>query len=135
MNKHFLQISFILFFILLLISCRQYFGDASQPESIVQPVETKNNFVITSPKYAASYKHSESMNIKWLTSGSVEKINIKLFRKSAFQFDIANAADNNGSYNWKVPEDLSNSLHYILRIENTNNSNEYTLSERFIIED
>lgn len=120
--------------LLSIAGCRQIFGDREQPEQIVSPSEQKAKFVFTSPTFRSVWKADEVMEIKWITSGQVNKVNIKLFRKSFLQFNLVLGLQNNGNYSWNIPANISPSLHYLIRIENYNNPEEYKLSERFIVE-
>ena len=133
LEKIYIQLFFLLP-IILLGGCRLLTGDNTEPQPVVEPVYS-NTFIITSPKDASFWKPGEMMEIKWITSGSVEKVDIQLYRKSAFKKELGNNLRNNGSFRWNIPNDIDHSLHYHIKIINYNNPNEYELSDRFAIKD
>ena len=127
----------LLFFLLSTIlpgGCRLLTGDDSVPESVVQP-DYLNAFIITSPKRASFWKPGDRLEIKWITSGSVEKVNIQLYRKTTLIKDLKDNLNNDGSFIWYIPNDINHSLHYHIKIINHNNPDEYELSDRFAIKD
>jgi len=75
------------------------------------------------------------MEIRWITSGSIEKVDLQLYRKSAYIMDLKNNLKNNDSFLWNIPNDINHSLHYHIKIINQNNLDEYELSNRFAIRD
>ena len=75
------------------------------------------------------------MEIKWITSGSVEKVDIQLYRKSEIKKSLKNNFKNDDSFIWYLPNDINHSLHYHIKITNHNNPDEHELSDRFAITD
>jgi hypothetical protein len=109
----------------------------SDPGFIANPPSTDTNikFTILSPAKYSFWKPSEIMEIRWTVSGSVEKVDIQLFRKSAFQISLINNLENIGSYKWHIPNNIDQSLHYHIKIINHFNPEEYKLSDSFAIKD
>jgi hypothetical protein len=125
----------LLFFLLSTIlpgGCRLLTGDDTVPESVVQP-DYLNAFIIISPERASFWKPRDMMEIKWVTSGSVEKVDIQLYRKTTLIKDLKNNLKNDGSFIWYIPDNIDNSLHYQIKIINLNNPDEHELSDRFAI--
>jgi hypothetical protein len=125
----------LLFFLLstaLPGGCRLLTGDDTVPESVVQP-DYLNAFIIISPERASFWKPRDMLEIKWITSGSVEKIDIQLYRKTTLIKDLKNNFNNDGSFIWYIPDNIDNSLHYQIKIINLNNPDEHELSDRFAI--
>lgn len=133
LEKIYIQI-FILLSTILLGGCRLLTGNSTEPESIVEPVYL-NAFIITAPKYSSFWKPGDMMEIKWITSGSIDKVDIQLYRKSTFKKNLENNLKNNGSFIWNIPNEIDHSLHYHIKIINHNNPVENELSDRFAIKD
>ena len=122
-----------LFFLINLSGCRQIFGDGTAPESIVEvPYET-SQIVVTNPAYAAIWRPGDLLKIKWIAT-SISKIEIQLYRKSSYQFTLANNIENTGSFDWQIPIDINISNHYLLKIINHSNPDVYQFSDRFGIQ-
>jgi len=133
LEKIYIQLFFLLSTILL-GGCRLLTGLNTEPETVVEPVYI-NAFIITSPEKSSFWKPGKVMKIKWITSGSVEKVDIQLYRKSAFKIELKNNLKNNGSFLWNIPNNIDHSLHYMIKIINHSNPDEYELSDRFAISD
>ena len=124
---------FALTSLLILGGCRQIFGDGTAPESIVEvPYET-SQIVVTNPAYASIWKPGDLLKIKWIAT-SISKIEIQLYRKSSYQFTLANNIENTGSFDWQIPIDINISNHYLLKIINHSNPDVYQFSDRFGIQ-
>jgi len=132
-EKIYIQI-FFLSFTLFLGGCRLLISDYPDPESVVDPVYT-NTFTITSPQYSSFWKPGNPMEIKWFTHGSIEKVDIQLFRKTTLLRDLKINLTNNGVFKWDIPVDIDHSVHYHIKIINHNNPDENELSDRFAIVD
>ncbi|MEE9449128.1 MAG: Ser-Thr-rich GPI-anchored membrane family protein [Ignavibacteriaceae bacterium] len=132
-EKIYIQLFFLLPTILL-GGCRLLTGDNTEPISVVEPVYL-NAFIITSPEKSSFWKPGDMMEIKWITSGSIDKVDIQLYRKSAFKKELENNLKNNGSFIWNIPNDIDHSLHYHIKIINHYNPDEYELSNGFAIKD
>ena len=132
-EKIYIQLFFLLS-VIFLGGCRLLVNDYPEPETVVEPVYI-NAFTITSPKYSSFWKPGAMMEIRWITSGSIEKVDIQLFRKTTFLRDLKINLMNNGIFIWNIPGDIKNSVHYHIKIINHNNSDENELSDRFAILD
>ena len=119
---------------ILLGGCRLLINDYTEPEIVVEPVYI-NAFVITSPTYSSFWKPGNMMEIKWITSGFIEKVDIQLYRKTTLLRNLKINLMNNGIFIWNIPGDIDHSVHYHIKIINHNNPDEYELSDRFAIID
>ena len=133
LEKIYIQLFFLLSTILL-GGCRLLTGYNTEPETVVEPVYI-NAFIITSPEKSSFWKPGDMMEIKWITSGSIDKVDIQLYRKSTFIRDLKYNLMNNGSFKWYIPNEIDYSLHYHIKIINHNNPDEYELSDRFAIKE
>jgi len=75
------------------------------------------------------------MSVRWITSGLMEKVDIELYRKSAFQFKLAEGKVNDGLFYWQIPGTINLSLHYRIKIVNHYKVSEYNICRSFQIED
>ena len=133
LEKIYIQLFFLLSTILL-GGCRLLTGYNTEPETVVEPVYI-NAFIITSPEKSSFWKPGDMMKIKWITSGSIDKVDIQLYRKSTFIRDLKYNLMNNGSFKWYIPNEIDCSLHYHIKIINHNNPDEFELSDRFAIKE
>jgi len=133
LEKIYIQLFFLLSAIFL-GGCRLLVNDYPEPETVVEPVYL-NAFTITSPTYSSFWKPGAIMEITWITSGSIDKVDIQLYRKTTLLRDLKINLMNNDVFKWNIPSDIDHSVHYHIKIINHNNPNEYELSERFAILD
>ena len=129
------SIKFILLLLIMLSfsGCRQIFGDGVQPESIVQPQTEATQIIVISPAHGSIWKKGDVIKIKWIAP-TIKSIKIQLFKKSAFKLTITGNIENNGTYDWVIPDDFALSNHYLFKISNQNNSSVYEFSGMFGIQ-
>ncbi len=70
LEKIYIQLFFLLSTILL-GGCRLLTGYNTEPETVVEPIYL-NAFIITSPEKSSFWKPGDMMEIKWITSGSID---------------------------------------------------------------
>jgi len=120
------------FFISLLtmVGCRDIFGERTEPESIVQPPEESSYLVVTEPVHGKIWNPGDTVRIKWIAP-TIKKIDLELYRKSEFKFNLADNIINNGTYYWIVPQNIPLSNHYLIKVSNHNNAEVFQFSGRF----
>lgn len=133
LKKNYIKV-FLLAGIICLAGCRHLAEFNEDHDLLVEP-DYLNAFVITSPQRASFWKPGAVIEIKWITVGSVERVDIQLYRKTSLQRTLINNLDNSGTFNWRIPNEINHSLHYKIKISNHNNPDEHELSERFAILD
>ena len=128
------NIKIILSLILILpfAGCRQIFGDGNQPELIVQPPSESSQIIVTSPVHGSIWEKGNVIKIKWIAP-RIEKIRIELYRKVDYKLTIARDAENDGICEWTVPNELTASNHYLLKISNQKDARVYNYSGRFAV--
>jgi hypothetical protein len=131
--KKTLIITLSLFSITIFTGCRDIFGDAEQPGSIVQAPTEPSEIIVTSPTRGSIYEPGEILRINWFAN-SIQSVDIELYRKSEFQFVISDNLNNTGILDWQIPNDINLSNHYLLKIVNHNNPDSYQFSGRFGIQ-
>ena len=118
--------------ILLFTGCRQLFGGANDPGFITTDYEYVEKIIVTSPARGDFYAPGDLIEIKWLTSfSSVSNVNILLYRKSALQRMIIKNTQNFGSYFWRIPDVIDNSVHYNFKVVDSNNPEVFNYSGSF----
>ena len=115
----------------LFTGCRQLLGGANDPGFITTDFEPVEKFIVISPVRGDIYAPGDMIEIMWLTSfSSVSKINVLLYRKSALQRTIIEDHQNVGNYFWQIPDAIDNSIHYSIKVVNSNNPEEFNSSGR-----
>ena len=116
----------------LFTGCRQLFGGANDSGIITTDFEYVEKIIVTSPARGDFYAPGDTLEIKWLTSISpFSKLNIYLYRKSILQRSIIENTQNEGSYFWRIPGAIDNSVHYIIKVVNSNNLEVFNFSGQF----
>jgi hypothetical protein len=116
----------------LITGCRQLLEGANDPGFITTDLEPVEKIIVTSPARGVFYAPGDLIEIKWLTSFStVSKLNILLYRKSVLQRTIIADTRNAGSYFWRIPDVIDNSVHYIIKVVNSNNPEVFNYSGQF----
>ncbi len=97
-----------------------YFRAFLQSPTGMEPAEIEdveveylpNKVTVTSPNGGEALLTGTSQVIRWNTAGEMKKVSIE-YSKDGFHNDfheIAKGIDNTGSFEWKVPDDLSTSV-------------------------
>jgi len=128
-----IRIILFLLFALPFAGCRQIFGDREGPESIVQPPDEAVKIIITSPEHGSIWKKGDVIKIKWIAP-TIENINIQLYKKSTYKLTIAGNIENNGIYEWVIPDNIAFSNHYLFKVSNQKKSSVYNYSGTFAIQ-
>ena len=116
----------------LLTGCRQILEGTTDPGLITPDLERVEKIIVTSPARGDFYAPGDVIEIKWLTSfSSAKKINILLYRKSNLKRTIIESTQNAGSYFWRIPDAIDNSVHYLIKVINNNNPEVFNYSGQF----
>ncbi|MBM4170503.1 MAG: hypothetical protein FJ214_01365 [Ignavibacteria bacterium] len=75
-----------------------------------------NSQIITSPSHGEIIKPGTTYTIRWSYLSDFGKVQIKLYRKEELKAILATALESNGTFVWKVPIDIQNSVHYRIKI-------------------
>ncbi|MDF1612943.1 hypothetical protein [Stygiobacter electus] len=73
--------------------------------------------------------------IKWQLSNEVKKVQIILFKKEALIDYLAISFPNIGEFNWNIPKNFTNSIHYRIKIIAIDYPRINALSDYFYIKD
>jgi hypothetical protein len=129
--KKYLYFSLAIFLFVTSFGCR---------ENIVPPDENKDPVIIPlsqrrvlSPPHRAVWYKGKTYEIKWEVSSHINFVRIELDRKEYEKYFIATNIQNNGSYNWLIPQEIPSSHHFKIRIISSVDSLSYTLGDEFEI--
>lgn len=125
---------FFLVFSLFLISCNiDGINVAEIPEVNIEMMSV-SPIKVLSPSSKDVWKIGSEQIISWEQPSNVRRIRIELYRKTALQRILVNETSSKGFYIWQIPDDISVSLNFKIKVINTENENQFGFSERFIIE-
>ncbi|MFZ5946753.1 MAG: Ser-Thr-rich GPI-anchored membrane family protein [Stygiobacter sp.] len=118
----------------LFISCAQreelILSEETSPINIIN-----DDIKIISPKFGEVWKSSTTQKIKWQLSNEVKKVQIILFKKEALIDYLAISFPNIGEFNWNIPKNFTNSIHYRIKIIAIDYPRINALSDYFYIKD
>lgn len=122
-----------LFSVLVFISCRDIFGDRTQPESIIQSPPDASYIYVSSPTHGTIYNTGDTLNIRW-KAPTINTLDIQLYRKSEYKFTITENLENTGRFDWVIPYNIPISNHYVVKIIYHNKKEVFEYSGRFGIQ-
>lgn len=126
-------ITISLFTVLLLISCRNNITSPGDDTIIKEQQVVYSLKDIKEPSERVRWKPGENYQIKWDITENLNNIKITLLKKYQEVFVISEFTNNDGSFNWSVPEDLPGSHHYRIKISSLNNISASSTSIEFEI--
>lgn len=132
MNK-ILNIVALITFALAFNGCYINRGEETTDSIIGTNIISSAPINITSPTSYDRWELGSEQRITWQSPITVKKVRIELYRKNSLQRVIISETENNNSYVWILPTDLSLSLNYLVRVINLENEDQYGNSERFTI--
>ncbi|QQS35640.1 MAG: hypothetical protein IPM56_15555 [Ignavibacteriales bacterium] len=108
----------LMFLMILTFSFNCSESEISPSENIVPPV-TDEAFVFD-PAVGEKWMPGGQYKIKWSYPGSVEEVNIILLKKKQYnKLEIQMNAVNSGIFTWNIPENITQSVSYQIKIENS----------------
>ncbi|MCF8259273.1 MAG: GPI anchored serine-threonine rich family protein [Melioribacteraceae bacterium] len=133
MKKLFTSFSIGIVVILVLVSCRNENTVESLPLLGDNPTVNYNLTTIIAPEYQDRFSPGDEIKIEWEADPKIQSISLFLYRKSEHRDVIARDIGNSGSFVWKIPENLPQSHHYRIKIQDSDIINYSTLSKDFFI--
>ncbi len=98
-------------------------------------IETKS-ITVTEPTSSTVWTKGDSSNITWTSSGTINDVQIDLYKAGTLEETIESSTANDGSYTWtQVIPDLADGSDYKVRISWVSDSGVYGESEDFTIEE
>ena len=129
MIKSLIFLAVLLFSSSFISSCRE--GITSPSDSTVQGSEINTNLkeITQAELWVPGYTYT----IKWKVNDNFDHVNISLVRKYNHIMMISNSTNNDGSFQWKVPKNISHSHHYRIKLTSQPGTSASILSEEFYI--
>jgi hypothetical protein len=132
MNYNFFKFLIVAFIIVIIITgCREAHTGSSDPNFIAHELDFNEKIRINLPARGDIYVPGESLEIKWISSSSLVKVDIFLYRKSDLKRTIVQNYVNSGSYIWQIPGNIDNSNNYFVKAVNSSNNEEFNFSGIF----
>lgn len=94
---------------------------------------SRRSITVTSPAKGDTYYEDDDLLIKWDSSNIDNYVYIDLYYDINYYYtNIVSSTENDGIYNWKIPE-IASSYNYRIRVASMSYSNVYDFSENFTI--
>jgi hypothetical protein len=116
MKKSVLLLCVSIFSTLFLLSCNRIAHSTEPDYNFTSNVSLE----VTAPAYGENLKPGTTYIIRYNVPPEISRVTIALYRKSTFQFNIAENIENTGVVSWTIPENIFNSVHYRLKICDSN---------------
>lgn len=118
----------------LISSCREQIT-FEEPKEVTSANYSNINLEITSPSKWELWRQNGKYNITWETSSNNINVQLKieLTKKGKVKYTISDITENDGFFEWDIPNNIDNSNMYQIKITNLSNENYYSLSEQFSI--
>ncbi len=108
--------------------------------TFVQNITLEKTLTITAPSAGMDIVEGNSLPIRWNANYSTEPVKLELHKGGSFNQTISSSAPNSGSsgsFDWVVPQGVSNGGDYSIKISDLNdsvsdNSGLFSLTEKFI---
>ena len=84
--------------------------------------------IVTYPNGKETFQTGSSQQIEWIP-GIADNVNIALYKAGNFYIDIGTDLNNNGNYNWFIPNSIQSDTSYVIRIISTQNITIYDESD------
>jgi hypothetical protein len=131
MKRSIMQLCLFLFSTLFLLSCDRITSNSDVPD---YQFSTSTTLKVVAPAYGENLKPGTTYRVRYDVPPEIPYVTIALYRKSSFQFNIAEKVANSGTIEWTVPADIVNSVHYRLKIYDSNfPSIYYAFGENFYV--
>jgi hypothetical protein len=118
------------------INYRIRIGDAINPlvNSTTNEFEIyTNSFNFLSSYQSIIWETGKTYQIEWNSTGYITSVDLQLLRDGGVVHDIIIGTDNDGEFNWTVPESIASSADYQLKISDHDDSSISLTSETFTI--
>jgi len=131
-----MKLNYISFLILSIIGfvnpgCSDTINDSSEMEFPINLEKIK----IISPAKGDKNKLGGILKIRWLSDYSLSNIDIYLLRSGKLDRTLVLDQKNNGTYGWFIDEDIEESHFYSVKIVNSFQDSNFSVSEKFSIKD
>ena len=107
-------------------------GVVKSPELTLVTTQVPQPIKVTSPNGGESYQGATAQTITWnsdVTTGA--NVKIQLYQNCVYLRDIVSSTENDGSYTWLIPSDLSSKKTYKVKIIDADSSSSYDYSDGY----
>lgn len=118
MKKQLVFVTCVFIASFFLYSCARH---ASITEPVDGPYITPESKIsVESPVYGENLLPGKIYKVKWNAPQDVKKFSIALYRKGVFQKFLRVSIEDSTCWEWKIPVELFQSVHYKLKIADVN---------------
>ena len=132
MNKLVTISVLVLFLLIVNSSCRDE-ANPSETGAYYNSSPRADLIQVTAPVFGEVWKPGTANLIKWKVSANIKLIDLQLFKKNKFRFTIASRVQNDGSFEWVVPNNITRSVHYRIKLVNSSRTDDFNFSDTFYI--
>lgn len=119
MKNKFYNFSVLSIIFLFYTGCRESVTEAPEFGITIKDPETIEIINIVAPVKDAIFEPGDLIKVTWLSSESLSRVNIFLLRKNMLKQTLIINQDNLGTFDWRIPSDLDNSIHYSIKVVNS----------------
>ena len=130
MKKSFYKFLILSIIILLYSGCEE---TVIEPTDLGIPINDNEEIIIISPSSGDIFEPGDLLKIRWLSSSSLNKVDIFLLRNNTIVHTFALDQNNNGTYGWFIDDDVDVSSSYSIKVVNSFDDENFSISERFSI--
>ncbi len=133
MKNKFYNFSVLSIIFLFYAGCRESVNEAPEFGITIKDPETIENINIIAPVKDAIFEPGDLIKVTWLSSESLSRVDVFLLRKNMLKQTLIINQDNFGTFDWRIPSDLDNSIHYSIKVVNSSRETNYGQSGSFSI--
>jgi len=105
-------------------------NDQSNNYFTIEEEPSADYITVTSPNGGETWQMGSTHNITWNDNIS-ENVKIELYKSGSFNRTIKSTTESDGSYDWNIPTDLTESSSYKIKITSTSNSSVHDYSDSY----
>ncbi len=133
MKNKFYNFSVLSIIFLFYAGCRESVNEALEFGITIKDPQTIENINIIAPVKDAIFEPGDLIKVTWLSSESLSRVDVFLLRKNMLKQTLIINQDNFGTFDWRIPGDLDNSIHYSIKVVNSSRETNYGQSGSFSI--
>jgi hypothetical protein len=113
----------------IILGCEETVNDFS----VVEFPVSLEKIEIISPAKGDKNKPGGLLKLRWLSDSSLSNVDIFLLRNGEIERILVLNQKNNGTYGWFIDEEIEESYLYKVKIVNSLQDSNFSVSEKFII--
>ena len=96
---------------------------------LIQSTVENASITVTAPNGSETWETGETETIRWTSVDVPGNIDIELYKGSSFLETIVDDTDNDGTYNWDIPDNLESATDYRIKISWVDYTSVYDYSD------